>query len=1174
MPNVLINNFNTGEVSELVESRSDISKYSAGCRKLQNSVPLVEGGAKKMPGTYFAEATALGGSMFLGSIDGTTLTVTEVYYGTLRSGQTVSGIGVTPGTILSSGAGNVGGTTFSIPGGDVSVDSTALNNSIILSGFPSVTVTGGTANVTVPLTILGDFENPRGHIRATYSYSVDGGATFISFYSSLNPAFVGTTITFPVTGLTNLDNFQVSIAVQATAVGSPSNFIEAKADYVSVTCPAGSVTSPYTGTGGIGTYLVSISQEVSSEMMQTASSGKSRLVPFQFSTLQGAFIEISAGIIRIWEGATQGSWSLGLALQVPDDLDYNPATAYVANDVVLIGPFIRAFFLSGTPAGNLYIAAPYGTTNASTVPITFSVNTANSITVTITGASPNQGLNIALANTTPANSAATLIQGAIRSLGSLNSSSTNYVDLTEWTVTPDTAYFASPWITAPTGTFAWSSTSYTAQALASNQNDEFPLLTGAPVWNSAFWQQFNVSAEPPIELDTPYQEADLFALDCSTQSADVLWIFHPSYPPAVVERLSANSWSYSLALPGQQPGEPAYRGTLNTIKTGYSGLGQSITAITQANPCSVSIAATTIIFPQGTRVYMNLIGGMEELNQGEFIVDNPTLGSGTLNFFIKDPNTGADVDSSGYVTYVAGGFVVEVVPLFNSTGNYPGCGTLYQQRLCVGGSNNNPTQLNGSVEGDYPDFIADPNEEDYAFQFTLVSNQVNQLLNMIGTPNALMIGTSGGVWIVNGSSGTSLSSSNVNASQQSSIGVSALQPQLVNGSAIFVSRSTRIVTFMVYSFVTNAWDNTDLTRLNRNITIGSSQTTSGIAQTAFQVEPYPIFWAVRNDGQLIGLVFNTQDQVYGWFRIKMESGLIESVAVVSGQDQEDQIAVVVNRTINGVVQRFVEYFMPQEIFGQLSNAFYLHSGLQLNLGPASAITGITQANPPVVTSPAHGFVTGYVLSITGVVGMVAPNGQPINNSPNSAYIVTVIDANNFSLNGMDTTAFTGYVSGGSAIRVTNQVSGMQHLIGQTVVAVGDGAKIFTGVVPSNGIVVFPSYANLVTIGLSYKTIVEPLNPVLGNQQATTKSKRQKFPRANCSLYQCIGGEFGTDWDHLHPIAYGEGYLGQQPKLYTGNVIFDLDADWEDEGSVIIVHEDPFPFTVRSIEPRMSVAAEG
>ena len=48
------NSFNSGEVSELVSFRDDVSKYNSACLTLENAVPLVsEGGAKKMPGTYF-----------------------------------------------------------------------------------------------------------------------------------------------------------------------------------------------------------------------------------------------------------------------------------------------------------------------------------------------------------------------------------------------------------------------------------------------------------------------------------------------------------------------------------------------------------------------------------------------------------------------------------------------------------------------------------------------------------------------------------------------------------------------------------------------------------------------------------------------------------------------------------------------------------------------------------------------------------------------------------------------------------------------------------------------------------------------------------------------------------------------------------------------------------------
>ncbi len=49
----LINNFNAGEISPTIDTRSDLQKYYSGCRTMENFFPLIEGGAKRMPGTYF-----------------------------------------------------------------------------------------------------------------------------------------------------------------------------------------------------------------------------------------------------------------------------------------------------------------------------------------------------------------------------------------------------------------------------------------------------------------------------------------------------------------------------------------------------------------------------------------------------------------------------------------------------------------------------------------------------------------------------------------------------------------------------------------------------------------------------------------------------------------------------------------------------------------------------------------------------------------------------------------------------------------------------------------------------------------------------------------------------------------------------------------------------------------
>ena len=50
---VLKNNFSAGELSSVLSTRTDIAQYSNGARTLRNVIPLVEGGVRKRPGTFF-----------------------------------------------------------------------------------------------------------------------------------------------------------------------------------------------------------------------------------------------------------------------------------------------------------------------------------------------------------------------------------------------------------------------------------------------------------------------------------------------------------------------------------------------------------------------------------------------------------------------------------------------------------------------------------------------------------------------------------------------------------------------------------------------------------------------------------------------------------------------------------------------------------------------------------------------------------------------------------------------------------------------------------------------------------------------------------------------------------------------------------------------------------------
>lgn len=98
-------------------------------------------------------------------------------------------------------------------------------------------------------------------------------------------------------------------------------------------------------------------------------------------------------------------------------------------------------------------------------------------------------------------------------------------------------------------------------------------------------------------------------------------------------------------------------------------------------------------------------------------------------------------------------------------------------------------------------------------------------------------------------------------------------------------------------------------------------------------------------------------------------------------------------------------------FGDSKVKFFTDHGPVLET--AKTITGITQANPGVITSAGHGFVDGDEVYISGIVGMTQLNGR--------SFIVDQIGVNTFSLVDMwgtpvDTSAYTAYTSGGSARR--------------------------------------------------------------------------------------------------------------------------------------------------------------
>lgn len=92
------------------------------------------------------------------------------------------------------------------------------------------------------------------------------------------------------------------------------------------------------------------------------------------------------------------------------------------------------------------------------------------------------------------------------------------------------------------------------------------------------------------------------------------------------------------------------------------------------------------------------------------------------------------------------------------------------------------------------------------------------------------------------------------------------------------------------------------------------------------------------------------------------------------------------------------------VFGNNYCWFFKDQGVITH--PEKTITGVTQANPAVVTAAAHGYANGDRVLITGVVGMEELN--------NRHFVVANQTTDTFELTGVDSTGYDAYVSGGTS----------------------------------------------------------------------------------------------------------------------------------------------------------------
>jgi len=285
---------------------------------------------------------------------------------------------------------------------------------------------------------------------------------------------------------------------------------------------------------------------------------------------------------------------------------------------------------------------------------------------------------------------------------------------------------------------------------------------------------------------------------------------------------------------------------------------------------------------------------------------------------------------------------------FSSTRGYPRSVAMHEQRLCFGGTASQPNTIWCSQIDNFENFKTGVTASD-AVQFTLAASEGNRI-NWMYSQSQLLIGTSGDEWTIGSAdSASSLSATNVQANRQSSYGSKYMRAALVNDVLLFVQRNGRKVRELVYELNKDGWVAPDLTLLAEHITNGE------IVEIAYQQQPDAVLWCARGDGTLIAMTYERDQKVVGWHRhVIADNADVESVATIYGNQTEDEVWMVVKRTVSGQDYRTIERFpllWRKYLDDQTDNSWrYLDGWSAFASGAAGrTISGLDRFNGKTVT---------------------------------------------------------------------------------------------------------------------------------------------------------------------------------------------------------------------------------
>jgi hypothetical protein len=630
------------------------------------------------------------------------------------------------------------------------------------------------------------------------------------------------------------------------------------------------------------------------------------------------------------------------------------------------------------------------------------------------------------------------------------------------------------------------------------------------------------------EIATTITESILYEIQ-HTQSADIMYIVHETLAPKKLTRTGHTSWSITDEVLEKGPYLDA-----NTTST-------------TLNPASAAIATGVALVASADLFAATDVGRLVKLHGGHAKI---TAFTDAQNVTIEILATLSA--STATTDWQLGTFV--------STLGFPRTVTFFEQRLVFAGTTSFPQTIFASQSGLYTNFDVGTAAAADAFIYTIAANKVN-VIRWLAPARDLIVGTAGGEFRVGKPVGEPLKPDNVNITLQTTYGGNTTEAVQIGNVILFVQKQRKKIREFAYRFDDDAYSAPDMTILAEHVT------GTGVYDIAWAQEPESIYWAVRDDGILLGMTYKREEDIIAWHR-HILGGFVKhsfnagTAITASGSDTLKNGKITIS-----------------------SHGYTTGDAVVYDANGNTAITGLDDGRTYyvyVIDANTINLARTYQQAIDRTVQQLTAVGSGTHilknhakvksiasvssDTENEVYVIVerIIDGSRVQyVEYLDSTlnmdsSLSGLINGADGT-LTN----LDHLEGESVqILVGDA--VYPNQTVSNGqiSVTLPSTSgqHLVEVGLGYTSKLVTMKIEAGANAGTAQNRPKRFNEIAVRLHETVGVTINGD---QIPFRSSSTPVGQNIPEFTGDKKV-TNLGWDTDGQVTIEQTQPLPMTVLGI----------